>query len=100
MQGVKKGLDRQELHEKIRLHSQEAAKQVKTLGKENDLLQRIASDAYFGTSLQDLEKNLDAKHFIGFAVEQTEDFLKEIVTPILDKNKAFLPQDKAQEPFV
>jgi adenylosuccinate lyase len=100
MHGVKKGLDRQELHEKIRIHSQEAAKQVKALGKENDLLQRIASDAYFGTSLQDLEKNLDAKHFIGFAVEQTEDFLKEIVTPILDKNKAFLPQDKAQEPFV
>jgi adenylosuccinate lyase len=100
MQGVKKGLDRQELHEKIRIHSQEAAKQVKALGKENDLLERIASDAYFGTSLQDLEKNLDAKHFIGFAVEQTEDFLKEVVTPILDKNKAFLPQDKAQEPFV
>ena len=100
MHGVKKGLDRQELHEKIRIHSQEAAKQVKTLGKENDLLQRIASDAYFGTSLQDLEKNLDAKHFIGFAVEQTEDFLQEIATPILDKNKAFLPQDKAQEPFV
>jgi adenylosuccinate lyase len=100
MQGVKKGLDRQELHEKIRIHSQEASKQVKELGKKNDLLQRIASDAYFGTSLQDLEKNLDAKHFIGFALEQTEDFLQEIITPILDKNKAFLPQDKAQEPFV
>jgi adenylosuccinate lyase len=100
MHGVKKGLDRQELHEKIRIHSQEAAKQVKELGKKNDLLQRIASDAYFGTSLQDLEKNLDAKHFIGFALEQTEDFLQEIITPILDKNKAFLPQDKAQEPFV
>ena len=86
---VKKGGDRQELHEKIRVHSLEAAKKIKLNGEENDLIKRIAEDSSFGITLGELDSLLNAEHFTGRAKQQTEEFLTE-VKKILDSNKDFL----------
>ncbi|MBC7765407.1 MAG: adenylosuccinate lyase, partial [Hyphomonadaceae bacterium] len=86
MDAVKKGGDRQELHEAIRTHSMEAAKQVKVEGKENDLIERIANDASFGLKLEDLNKILDPKNFIGRSAEQVTEFIAQDIQPILDAN--------------
>ncbi|MDR0464403.1 MAG: adenylosuccinate lyase [Treponema sp.] len=92
MHCVKKGGDRQTLHEKIRLHSIEAAKRVKQDGDENDLLDRIARDASFGVTLDELNDLLRAEQFTGRAKEQTEEFLCD-VKKILDTNKELLGAD-------
>ncbi|ABR48804.1 adenylosuccinate lyase [Alkaliphilus metalliredigens QYMF] len=88
MEAVRRGGDRQELHEKIRVHSMEAAKQVKIHGNKNDLIQRILSDDEFNLKQEDLEKLLDARNFVGRAPEQVKDFLTEFIQPILDQNKS------------
>lgn len=85
MEGVKNGGDRQELHEIIREHSMEAAKQVKLEGKPNDLVERIVGDKNFPIDKVKLQEVLDPSNFIGFAPEQTTDFLQQNVQPILDK---------------
>ena len=90
MEGVKNGGDRQELHEIIRTHSMEAAKQVKMEGKHNDLIERIIADENVKIDKDKLVELLDPKNFIGFAEEQTEDFLKDLVDPIVEKYKEFL----------
>ncbi|WP_322969580.1 adenylosuccinate lyase [Faecalibacter sp. LW9] len=90
MEGVKNGGDRQELHEIIRTHSMEAAKQVKMEGKHNDLIERIIADDNVKIDKDKLVELLDPKNFIGFAEEQTEDFLKDLVDPIVEKYKEFL----------
>lgn len=90
MEGVKRGGDRQELHEKIRIHSMDAAKMVKVYGKENDLLTRIAEDGTFDLTMDELNEVLDPKTFIGRAPEQVEEFIHEDVQPILDKSKNIL----------
>ncbi|BDU49917.1 adenylosuccinate lyase [Haliovirga abyssi] len=90
MEGVKKGGDRQELHERIRVHSMEAAKQVKIEGKENDLIERILKDDYFNIDKKRLVDILDPKNFIGMAQKQTEDFIKNEVDPILEANKELI----------
>jgi len=98
MHCVKKGMtsgsgqDRQALHEKIRLHSVEAGKQVKLHGGENDLLNRIAKDASFGVTCEELNSLLNAEKFTGRAKEQTEEFLHD-VKKILDANNDFLGAD-------
>ncbi len=96
MDAVKKGGDRQELHEKIREHSMEAGKVVKIEGKPNDLIQRIAADASFGLSAKELENIMDAKNFVGRAPQQTEEFIENYVNPILKEN-ASLIDDKGDE---
>ncbi|RLZ11395.1 adenylosuccinate lyase [Faecalibacter macacae] len=90
MEGVKNGGDRQELHEIIRTHSMEAARQVKMEGKHNDLIERIIADDEVKIDKDKLVELLDPKNFIGFAEEQTEDFLKDLVDPIVEKYKEFL----------
>lgn len=86
MDAVKKGGDRQELHEKIRVHSMEAAKKVKMEGKPNDLLERIAGDPSFGFTLSELEELLSAENFIGCAPQQVEAFLERDILPLLREN--------------
>lgn len=81
MECVKKGGDRQDLHEKIRLHSIEAGKTVKKLGKENDLLERILNDREFCISDDELNEIVDPQKFIGRAEEQVIEFINEIVNP-------------------
>ncbi|WP_413532960.1 adenylosuccinate lyase [Empedobacter brevis] len=90
MEGVKNGGDRQELHEIIRTHSMEAAKQVKMEGKSNDLIERIIADDNVKIDKEKLVELLDPKNFTGFAPEQTEEFLKDLVDPIIEENKALL----------
>lgn len=85
MDCVKRGGDRQELHERIRTHSMAAARRVKQEDGVNDLLERIAGDPAFGLSLPELETVLDPARYVGRAPEQTEEFLREEVAPVLEK---------------
>ena len=89
---VKKGGDRQQLHERIRVHSVDTAKKIKLGGGNNDLLSRIAADSAFGVTEDELNTLLQDESFTGRAKEQTEEFLEE-VKPILEKNKEFLGVD-------
>ncbi len=83
MAGVKKGGNRQDLHESIRTHSMAAAKNVKDLGLDNDLMQRIARDTSFGLTQAELDKLLDARLFVGRSPEITQEFLTNEVKPLL-----------------
>ena len=90
MDAVKKGGDRQELHEKIRQHSMAAGAVVKIEGGKNDLVDRIAADPAFMTTKEEILAILKPSNFVGRAPEQTADFLAEVVKPILDENKDLL----------
>lgn len=83
MQAVKRGADRQVVHEKIRLHSIEAGKRVKEAGKTNDLIERIAADASFNLSMSELSEILDPTLYTGRAASQTVEFLESRIYPIL-----------------
>ena len=85
MDAVKRGGDRQELHERIRVHSMAAGKVVKEEGGENDLLVRIAGDPIFGVTLEELQELIQPEKYVGRAPKQTEEFLAEIVEPVLEK---------------
>ena len=87
MDAVKRGGNRQELHERIRVHSMEAGRQVKAEGKENDLLERIAADETFGVTLDELKDILDPAKYVGRSPEQVTEFLTECVNPILEQYK-------------
>lgn len=86
MDAVKVGGDRQELHERIRMHSMAAAKTVKEEGKPNDLLHRIAEDPAFNISEDEIKKIIKPENFTGRAEQQTLDFISEIVRPLLREN--------------
>ena len=90
MDAVKRGGDRQELHERIRTHSMEAGRMVKVEGKPNDLLERIAGDPAFGTTMEELQSIMNPRNFVGRAPEQVTEFLNEVIRPILDENKEVL----------
>ncbi|WP_068853507.1 adenylosuccinate lyase [Planctopirus hydrillae] len=88
MEGVRAGGDRQDLHERVRIHSQEAARQVKVHGLPNDLIERLKGDAAFAKV--DLGAALDARRFVGRAPEQVEQFVSEIITPIRQRYQSIL----------
>lgn len=90
MEGVMRGGDRQELHEKIRVHSMEAGRMVKEEGKSNDLIQRIIEDDAFKMTEQEILSILKPDNFIGRAPEQVEDFINEYIKDILENNKMIL----------
>ena len=90
MDAVKAGGDRQELHEKIRVHSMAAGKVVKEEGKANDLLERIAADPAFGMNMEQLQAIMKPENFVGRAPQQTEEFVNEVINPILEENKEVL----------
>ncbi|HNX26075.1 MAG TPA: adenylosuccinate lyase, partial [Phycisphaerae bacterium] len=81
MAGVKAGGDRQVLHEVIRKHSMDAGKQVKMYGKPNDLIDRLKADSACADI--DIDSLLDPITFVGRAPQQVDEFLDEVVTPIL-----------------
>ena len=87
MEEVKRGGDRQELHERIRVHSMEAAKQVKMEGRANDLLERIISDPNFKMTEEELRSALKPENFIGRAPQQVSEFLDEYIQPILNEHR-------------
>ena len=90
MQAVKKGGDRQELHERLRQHSIAAGKVVKEEGGKNDLIERVLADPAFGLTQAEVEQLLQPEDFIGRAPAQVEEFLAEIVRPVLERNRDLL----------
>ena len=90
MDAVKKGGDRQELHEKIRQYSMEAGRTVKVEGKDNNLAELIAADESFGLTLDEINAVMKPENFVGRSPEQVTDFLNEYVYPALEKNKDLL----------
>jgi len=90
MNAVKKGGDRQALHEKLRIHSQAAARTVKEEGGRNDLIDRVAGDPAFGITRAEGQAILDPQKFTGRSSEQVTEFLRDVVIPILDENRAVL----------
>ncbi len=90
MDVVKAGGDRQELHEKIRTLSMEAGRNVKERGLENNLLELIAADPAFRISLEELKASMDPSRYTGRAKEQTEEFIAEVIQPVLDENRELL----------
>lgn len=83
MEAVKRGGDRQELHEQIREHSMDAGKRVKVDGESNDLIERIANDPLFGMTLEELNSVLEPSNYIGRCPEQVVEFIESEVNPIL-----------------
>ena len=87
MNAVLKGGDRQELHERIRVHSMDAAMEVKEYGRPNDLVDRIANDEIFGLTKEEILKILNPDNLCGIAPKQVEDFIHKQVEPVLSKYK-------------
>ena len=87
MDAVQKGGNRQELHEKLRVHSQAAARHVKEEGGENDLIDRICADSSFGLKREDLDKILKPEKYTGRSAEQVETFVTEVIQPILKSHE-------------
>ena len=90
MDAVKAGGDRQELHERIRELSMEAGRNEKAEGKDNNLLELIAADPSFNLTLEELKKTMDPKKYVGRAPQQVEEFLDEVIRPVLEENKDLL----------
>lgn len=85
MESVKRGGNRQELHEALRVHSHAAARRVKLEGGANDLIDRIAADPIFPLSREEIVSQLDPALYIGRSVSQVEEFLRGVARPILDR---------------
>ena len=96
MDAVKRGGDRQELHERIRIHSIAAGAVVKEQGLPNDLVSRIAADKLFGLTEGEIYANLNPKAYIGRAPEQVTDFLNSCVNPVLEKYKDDIKGEAAE----
>ena len=90
MDAVKRGGDRQQLHEKLRVHSQAAARMVKEEGKPNDLIERIAADPAFMVTKEEIQKLLAPERFTGRSAQQVTEYLDEVIRPLLAENKAVL----------
>ena len=86
MDAVKAGGDRQELHERIRELSMESGKKKKKKGLDNNLLELIAADPAFNLSLDDLKAAMDPSRYVGRAPKQVEEFLEEVIRPVLADN--------------
>ncbi len=85
MESVKRGGNRQELHERLRVHSHAAAAKVKLDGGANDLIDRIADDDAFPLTRDEIESHLDPSKYIGRCVSQVEEFIRDIAAPIIDR---------------
>ena len=85
MDAVKRGGNRQELHEHVRVHSMAASKRIKEEGADCDLLERIAGDPVFGVTLEELQHVISPEKYVGCAPMQVEAFLKNVVTPVLER---------------
>lgn len=90
MSAVKKGGDRQELHERLRVHSIEAARQVKEEGLDNDLIERVCVDPAFQLDREEIDAILNPENFIGLSIHQTEEFVSKVVQPVLDRYRDVL----------
>lgn len=96
VRAVQAGGDRQEIHEVIRGHSIEAARAVKDGASRNDLFARLAADPAFGVPLHDLEALGDPSRFVGRAPEQVDEFLDEVITPLLAAHPGTVQADEVR----
>jgi len=96
MDAVKKGGNRQELHERIRVHSIAAGAAVKEQGLANDLIKRIASDPLFGLTEEELLANMDAQAYTGRSLQQVSEFLENDVCPVLERYSRLLKDSGAE----
>jgi len=94
MAAVKRGGDRQELHERIRRHAMEAGQRVKRDGKPNDLLERIAQDSAFGLDLEDLTELMDPGLYTGRSAQQVDRFLEDCIHPVLSRYATVLQEEE------
>ena len=85
MECVKRGGNRQELHEALRQHSHAAAAHVKIEGGANDLIDRIAADPLFPITREEIERHLDPAKYVGRAPSQVTSFLKDVAQPVIDR---------------
>ena len=90
MEGVKHGGDRQDLHEKIRVLSMQAGENVKVRGLKNNLLELIIEDGSFGITEDDISRIMNPELYIGRAPQQVEEYITNVVNPMLDANKELL----------
>lgn len=95
MDAAKRGADRQQLHEHVRVHSMAASKVVKEEGGENDLLSRIAGDPIFGVTLEELNAIVSPEKYVGRAPQQTEEFLRDTVEPAIAAYRS-VPEEKVE----
>ena len=86
MKAVKKGGDRQELHERLREHAVAAAAVVKQEGRPNDMIARVEADPAFGLTREEIEAELSPEAFTGRAPQQVEEYLRDVIQPVLDAN--------------
>ena len=93
MSAVKRGGNRQDLHERIREHSITAGKRVKEEGLDNNMVDLIAADPMFGLTKEEILAEMDPKAYIGRAPQQVEDFIKNDVMPRIEK---YLADDNIQ----
>ena len=96
MDAVVRGGDRQELHERIRVLSQEAGRNVKDLGLSNNLIDLIAADPAFGMTKEELTAHLEPSRYIGRCPEQVEEFLTQEVQPVLEKYAGVLGEKETE----
>ena len=96
MDAVKRGGDRQQLHERIRVLSQEAGRQVKELGQPNNLIDLIAADPAFGMTHEELSAHLEPSRYIGRCPQQVEEFLRHEVQPVLERYQSALSGKDAE----
>lgn len=90
MEAVKRGGNRQELHEEIRVLSMQAAEQVKKLGRQNDLIDRMSKSPVINMTKEEIEKTINPINYIGRAPQQVEEFYYEMIKPLLEENKELL----------
>ena len=90
MKAVKKGGDRQQLHERLRVHSIAAARNVKEEGLENDLIDRICADPAFGLDREELDALMSPELFTGRSASQVVEFVEGLVRPVLEENREIL----------
>ena len=93
MDAVKKGGDRQQLHERIREYSMIAAEQIKIYGKDSNLCELIVNDPMFMITREELEAVLKPENYIGRSPQQVDEFLSEYINPILEANKDILGEN-------
>lgn len=96
MEGVKRGGDRQDLHEKIRQLSMKAGENVKVHGGQNNLMDLIVEDGSFGITADEVSEILNPALYIGRAPKQVEEYITEVVNPMLEENKDLLTISKVE----
>ena len=90
MEAVKRGGNRQELHEEIRVLSMEAAEQVKKFGMQNDLIERMSNSSVINMSREEIEATINPANYTGRAPQQVEEFYNEAIKPLLEENRDLL----------